>query len=121
MIRAEFANGSGPVNTGITCAVKKLEIRRAGAKQALASGYLVMPQSGDWNRWDMSSPVSVNLKAGEEYTITISQDEYSRNMSYLKNNERYTSGAGGGERSYNYVNIAALHLFAERSGASFAN
>ena len=32
VIRAEFANGSGPVNTGITCAVKKLEIRKAGCK-----------------------------------------------------------------------------------------
>ncbi len=115
VIRAEFANGSGPVNTGITCAVKKLEIRKAGCKEALACGYLVMPQSGDWKRWDMSSPVSVSFKAGEEYSICISEDEYSRNMSYLKNNERYTSGPGGGEGSYNHVNIAALHLFQMQS------
>ncbi len=117
VIRAEFANGSGPVNTGITCAVKKLEIRKAGGKEALAFGYLVMPQSGDWKRWNMSSPTRVILSAGEEYTICIREDEYSRNMSYLKNNERYTSGPGGGERSYNYVNIAALHLFQMQGGS----
>jgi hypothetical protein len=111
VIRAEFANGSGPVNTGITCAVKKLEVRKAASTEVLASGYLVMPQSGDWKRWDMSTPVSVNFKAGEEYSLCISEDEYCRNMSYLKNNERYTALPGGGEKSCNYVNIAALHLF----------
>ena len=119
VVRAEFANGSGPVNTGITCAVKKLEISQAGRREALASGYLVMPQSGDWSRWDLSSPVCVNLKAGEEYAICIREDEYSRNMSCLKSNERYTAGLGGGDRSYNYVNIAALHLLPMQCGASF--
>jgi hypothetical protein len=77
-----------------------------------------MPQSGDWSRWDLSSPVCVNLKAGEEYAICIREDEYCRNMSCLKSNERYTAGLGGGDRSYNYVNIAALHLLPMRCGAS---
>jgi hypothetical protein len=109
-IRAEFSNGSGPINTGITCAVKKLEIVSADSKKAITSGYLVMPQSGSWKRWDMSSPVSLNLKAGVEYSIRISEDEYSRNMSYLRNNERYTAWPGGGELDCNYVNVAAIHL-----------
>ena len=42
--------------------------------------------------------------------MRLSEDEYSRNMSYFKNNERYTAANGGGEASYNFVNIAALHL-----------
>jgi hypothetical protein len=110
LIRAEFSNGSGPVNTGITCAVKRLEVRNTGTGRVIASGYLIMPQSGDWKRWDMSSPVSMDLSVGEEYEICICEDEYCRNMSYLKNNERYTAWPGGGMDDYNYVNITALHL-----------
>jgi len=111
-VRVEFSNGAGPVNTGITCAVKRLEVRKAGSADAIASGYLVMPQSGDWKRWDLSSPVIADLHPEEQYTIRISEDQYSRNMSYLRNNERYTGfgGAGGGAQASNYVNIAAVHL-----------
>ncbi len=109
-IRAQFSNGSGPVNTGVTCAVKRLKLCQAGADKAVASGYLIMPQSGDWQRWDVSSPVVADLVAGKNYAISISEDEVSRNMSYLKMNERYTAWPGGGASSYNFVNISALHL-----------
>jgi hypothetical protein len=110
LIRTEFSNGAGPVNTGITCAVKKLEVRKAVSGEVVASGYLVMPQSGNWNRWDLSSSVSANLNPSDKYTIRIFEDEYSRNMSYLKNNDRYSAGTGGGEQSSNYVNISSVHL-----------
>ena len=109
-IRAEFSNGLGPVSTGITCGVKKLEVRPAGRDTVLASGYLVMPQSGDWRRWDVSSPVLAQLTAGESYVISLGDDEYSRNMSCLKNNGRYTGWPGGGPTGCNYVNVAALEL-----------
>ena len=109
-LRVEFSNGAGAVNTGITCGVKKLEILRAGDGQVVASGYLVMPQSGDWARWDLSSPVSARLNGGEAYTLRISEDEVSRNMSYLENNTRYTAWPGGGPEAYNFVRIAAVHL-----------
>ena len=109
-IRAKFSNGAGPVNTGITCAVKRLEIQRADSGDAVATGYLVMPQSGDWKRWDLSSPVAANLSSDTKYVIRISEDQYSRNMSYLQKNERYTAWPGGGETSYNCVNIAAIEV-----------
>lgn len=117
LVRVEFSNGSGPVNTGITCAVKKLELLKAGSREVVASGYLVMPQSGDWNRWDMSSPVSMNLRAGEEYAVRIYEHDYSRNMSYLSQNERYTAWPGGGQSPYNYVNVAAVHLVRIQNGS----
>jgi hypothetical protein len=110
LIRAEFSNGAGPVNTGITCAVKKLEVRPAGSGEVIARGYLVMPQSGDWKRWDLSSPVVADLVAGASYAISISEDDVSRNMSYLKMNENYTAWPGGGGSSCNFVNISALRL-----------
>ena len=110
LICAEFSNGAGPVNTGITCAVKKLEVRPAGSSEVISCGYLVMPQSGDWKRWDLSSPVVADLVAGASYAISITEDEVSRNMSSLKGNETYTAWPGGGESSCNFVNISALHL-----------
>ena len=110
LVRAEFSNGSGPVNTGITCAVKKLDVMESGSNAVVATGYLIMPQSGNWGRWDMSTPVSVPLAAGKKYVLRIREDDYSRNMSYLEQNARYTALPGGGGSGYNYVNIAAVHV-----------
>ena len=109
-VRAEFSNGAGPVNTGIACAVKKLEIRETASGKLVVAGYLVMPQSGDWRRFDFSSIVRADLKAGKNYSIRIFEDEYSRNMSYLAANGRYTALSGGGNDDYNFVNIAALQF-----------
>jgi hypothetical protein len=109
-VRVEFSNGAGPVNTGITCAVKKLEIRRTDSGELAATGYLVMPQSGDWRRFDLSSVVRADLKAGEKYSVRIFEDEYSRNMSSLAANARYTAWPGGGGDDYNFVNIASIEF-----------
>ena len=114
LVRVEFSNGAGPVNTGITCAVKRIEIRRSGSEDIVGGGYLVMPQSGDWRRFDFSSVVRATLKVGETYSARIFEDPYSRNMSYLAGNERYTAWPGGGDEDYNYVNIAAIQLMQVR-------
>jgi hypothetical protein len=110
LIRVQFSNGAGPINTGITCAVKKLEILKAGSEEPVASGYLVMPQSGDWTRWDMSSSVSAVLTPDEKYSIRIVEDNCSRNMSYMNNNESYSAGTGGGDKSSNYVNVSSVYV-----------
>ena len=109
-VRVEFSNGVGPVNTGITCAVKKLEVHETASGELVAAGYLVMPQSGDWRRFDWSSIVPAELKAGGDYSIRIFEDEYSRNMSYLAANGRYTALSGGGGDDYNFVNIASIQF-----------
>ncbi len=116
LLQAEYSNGAGPVSTGLTCAVKKIALYRAGKRQPESAGYLIMPHSDDWARWVLSSPVKAFLDAGEEYHFVIAEDEYCRNMSYLKNNERYTIGAGGGTESYNCANLAALHILYLNNG-----
>jgi len=110
LVRVKFSNGAGPVNTGITCAVKRIEVRERSSGEIVGAGYLVMPQSGDWRRLDLSSVVHATLKASETYTIRIFEDPYSRNMSYLQRNQDYNANPGGGRASYNYVNIAAIQL-----------
>jgi hypothetical protein len=62
----------------------------------------------------------VNLNAGQEYSMRICEDEYCRNMSYLKNNELYTAWPGGGKDDYNYVNIAALYLLRVQENSYFS-
>jgi hypothetical protein len=110
LIRARYSNGAGPVNSGITCAVKKLEIVETGSGAVAASGYLVMPHQENWNKFELSSVVRANLEAGKNYSLRLLEDEYSRNMSYLATNQLYTANNGGGDAPYNYVNIADVHL-----------
>ncbi|MEC7107618.1 MAG: hypothetical protein VXW53_00190, partial [Verrucomicrobiota bacterium] len=100
--------GNGPVNTGISCAVKKIEITSNDNSIADQHGYIFMPQSGRWDRWDTSSPIKVFLKKDVIYQFNIKEDNFSINMSYLKQNSQYTSWPGGGDRACNYVNISKI-------------
>jgi hypothetical protein len=109
-LRIEFANGSGPVNTGIACCVKRLQLFNATTGAKLLTTYVVMPQSGDAKRWDLSSPVLADLEAGIEYHLLLDEDVVSRNMSYLSQNARYTSWPGGGETAHNRVSIASIQV-----------
>lgn len=115
-LRVKFANGSGPVNTGVTCAVKRLQIIAQASGDIVADDYVVMPQSGDWRRWDWSSPLSVDLDAEETYTLRVFEDAFAHNMSYLEHNRRYTANPGGGDDAYNFVDIAGIELV--RRGAT---
>lgn len=116
VINTEFANGSGPINTGITCSVKRIILKESGKE--IIAGYLIMPQSGNWKRWDKSTPFIVQLKAGKKYELVIDEDANALNMSYFENNRLYKY-AGGGAQASNLVNIANVEiklLEAEKSG-----
>lgn len=108
LFQIEYANGAGPVNTGIACAVKRLELSETASGRPVAAGYVVMPQLGDWKRLALSSGVAAALSAGMEYTLVVHEDEYSRNMSYLSSNERYTNWPGGGKEPFNQVDVASI-------------
>jgi hypothetical protein len=110
LLSAEFSNGAGPVNTGITCAIKRVEVRCARSGELVAGGYWIMPQSADWSRFDWSTPVPADLRAGKKYSLRIFEDDHSRNMSCLEQNRRYTAGNGGGDSVYNFVNLASVRL-----------
>ena len=108
LVNTIFSNGNGPVNTGISCAVKKIEITSNDHSIADQHGYIFMPQSGRWDRWDTSSPIKVFLKKDVIYQFNIKEDNFSINMSYLQQNSQYTSWPGGGDRACNYVNISKI-------------
>jgi len=109
-VKVEFSNGSGPINTGITCAVKRLDVLVERSGELIHSAYIVMPQSGSWDKYALSNALLVDLGEETDYHLRLLEDPVSRNMSYLASNEKYTARAGGGEACYNFVNLAGVHL-----------
>ena len=108
-----YANGNGPINTGITCGLKRLVVARADNAEVVASGLLVMPQRGSnaWDSWGESTFVRGTLTAGVEYRVRIVDDESSVNMTDFRHFEVYTGGSGGSGGSNFRVNIAELKVF----------
>ena len=109
LINAEYSNGAGPINTGVTCAVKRIEILELDSGEPIATSYLIMPHTADWARYLDSSSFQADLKEGEKYTAKIFEDVYARNMSYFDHYECYKN-TGNGTEPYNYVNISNIRL-----------
>lgn len=110
------AGNGGPINTGVTCAIKRLQMIDLANNNLVADGYLVMPHLGTWDRWLESSVIltKADLIASNSYTIKIFSDEQAINMSSFEHYKNYTgnNGIGGTSGSYNYVNIAEIKLLA---------
>jgi hypothetical protein len=106
--RAEiaFGNAFGPINTGVTAAVKWIEVTdlTSGASQGTA---VFMPHQSHWGVWAWSSTAGFKLKAGRHYRLSVSD---AKNMSYLKHFDRYTAGRGGADGPVNRVNVSGVRL-----------
>jgi hypothetical protein len=77
-----YSNGHGPINTGITAAVRRLDIRCAGSAEQISP--LVMPQS---EGWQASTTVRFETKAGATCSFSLLP---GFNMSDLAQFARYT-------------------------------
>jgi hypothetical protein len=110
LVQVQYGNGSGPINTGITCAVKAVQVIQSDTGELVGTGMLAMPQLGEWSRWADSTFMSVNLVAGTIYDVVIQSDPALYNMSALKHFEVYTGGEGGESGPWNYVNISEVKL-----------
>lgn len=98
----DYDNDHGPINTGITAAVKRLSIACAGSPvQALP---IVMPHSVGIQP---STYVVFVGDAGARCTFALQQ---GFNMSDLANFAHYTGGAGGSGGALNAAKIGALHI-----------
>ena len=78
----DYANRHGPINTGITAAVKRLEVRCAGSSPQVLP--VVMPQS---EGWQASTTVRFAARAGASCTFALLQ---GFNMSDLAQFAHYT-------------------------------
>jgi hypothetical protein len=112
LVQAVYGNGAGPINTGVTCAIKKATVEELPSGTVVGTGFLVMPQRGDWASWGDSSFVRVNLTKDKSYRVRLSHDDRSINMSAFEHFAAYTGGTGGRGGEFYRVNVAELKLLA---------
>jgi hypothetical protein len=105
-LKLRYANAHGPINTGITAAVKAVTAQ-CGRRAQLQSGPIVMPQLATARAWGLSTGFFFDAERGEPCTLRI-VDGF--NMSYLKHFELYTGGQGGKSGALNRASIAGAEL-----------
>ncbi|RDH43661.1 hypothetical protein [Zooshikella ganghwensis] len=103
-----YANAMGPVNTGVTASVKRIEIFNS-ENVKIHEDVVYMPHLPDWQTWSESSLINeVFLNDSEIYQIRIS--DY-RNMSYFEHNRLYNLAPGQSETPINNrANIEGIKL-----------
>jgi hypothetical protein len=116
LLQVIASNGSGGFTTGITCAVKRVRVQELPGNTDVATGYLVMPQTGTWEAWRGSSFVRARLEASRTYRVIIDSDPRAVNMSSFAHFERYNGGTGGRGGAFARVNIAELRVLPLHAG-----
>jgi alpha-glucosidase len=101
----KYANMQGPINTGITAAVKSIAARCGG--EAEQSGGIVMPHTVGLGSWSYSTGFFFKARAEAPCELRIAD---GFNMSYLESFARYTSGRGGESGALNRADIAAAQI-----------
>jgi hypothetical protein len=106
----DYRNANGPINTGVTAAVKSLAIRCGdGDVQRVP---LVMPHSVGTQS---SSHARFSVTANARCTFAL---EDGFNMSYLQHFAHYTGGTGGIDGPLNQARIDDLHIAPLASGTA---
>ncbi|HET6905499.1 MAG TPA: Six-hairpin glycosidase-like protein [Rhodanobacteraceae bacterium] len=101
-VALDYRNDHGPINTGITAAVKRMAIRCVGSAPQIVP--VVMPHSVGVQR---STTAMFTAKAGARCTFELQQ---GFNMSFLTHNAHYTGGAGGSSGPLNDADVGALRI-----------
>jgi hypothetical protein len=112
LVQLVAANGSNGFTTGITCALKRVDVIDVANGMSVGGGYVALPQTGAWDAWRDSTFVRVRLMAGRSYRVVISQDERAVNMSAFEHFARYTGGTGGRGGAFNRVDVAEVKVLA---------
>jgi len=110
LVEAVYANGAGGVDTGVSCAVKRVDVIDVATGAVSGGGYLVMPQRGSWGDWGDSSFVRASLAAGRSYRVVVRTDAASMNMSELAHFGAYTGGTGGAGGPMRHVDISEIKV-----------
>jgi len=115
LLRVGYSNHNGTINTGITCAVKCARIAD-GEGNIIASGYLILPQTGGEQMIHPSSTIEFSAPAAGDYVLLIGEDDYSINMSYFAHNVAYTGHEGGGEKACNEIRVLSVQTLRLSNG-----
>lgn len=105
-IQVEYSNHE-KINTGITCAAKKVTVINDQTGKTIKTGIMMLPHHE--GTWTDSSFISVNLEKDQTYTILI---EDFLNMSYLNHfkSYKYRGGRSGIYNMFNFAEIKVLFL-----------
>jgi hypothetical protein len=98
----DYANDHGPINTGITAAVKRVVVRCGDSPEQVVP--VVLPHSVGRQS---STTGTFAAEAGARCAFALQQ---GFNMSDLENFAHYTGGEGGSEGPLNDATIGALHI-----------
>ena len=101
-VSVDYRNTNGPVSTGVTAAVKWLDIRCDGSEAQRVP--LVMPHGVGTQR---STFGEFHASANARCTFALAD---GFNMSYLQHFAHYTGGSGGIDGALNQADIDVLHI-----------
>jgi hypothetical protein len=102
-LRLAYRNAHGPINTGITAAVRLLAVRCGGATRTAA---VVMPHG---TGADESTALTFTARAGQRCTFAL---DGGFNMSELAHYRHYTGGEGGAGGAINEADYGDLRIVA---------
>ena len=109
LVQLVATNRDGPVNTGVTCAVKRVVVENLRDGAIVGDAHVYVPHATEQLP---SSYVRAQLVAGERYRIRIGNAATALNMSALEHFAHYTGGAGGVGGQLNRITAATLRLIA---------
>ncbi|WP_426688281.1 Six-hairpin glycosidase-like protein [Rhodanobacter ginsengiterrae] len=107
-VALDYANDHGPINTGITAAVKMLVIDCAGSAEQrlpLVLPHSVRVQSSSWGRFSAKPGAACRFRLDDGF-----------NMSYLAHFAHYTGGSGGSAGPLNEAVVHDLQIAPLASG-----
>ncbi|MEO8998855.1 MAG: Six-hairpin glycosidase-like protein [Rhodanobacter sp.] len=99
-VSLDYANDHGPINTGITAAVKMLAVRCDGNDEQrlpIVMPHSVRTQQSSWGRFTATAGVTCQFDLDDGF-----------NMSYLTHFAHYTGGAGGSTGAMNQADVHDL-------------
>jgi hypothetical protein len=99
-VALDYANDHGPINTGITAAVKMLVIRCSGSDEQrlpIVMPHSVRTQQSSWGRFSANAGSTCRFALDDGF-----------NMSYLAHFAHYTGGAGGNTGPLNQAEVHDL-------------
>lgn len=111
VVQLVAANGSGPINTGVTCGVKWLTIEDVATGAVAGEGPVVAPHTGSWSVYAATTVVRAKLTAKHAYRVRVHDDPAAVNMSAYDHFRRYTAGAGGADGAKNRVDVAEMRIW----------
>jgi hypothetical protein len=106
----QYSNTHGPINTGITAAVKSVTARCGSSAEQMGS--VAMPHQGEAAAWGFSTGFFFKASGNDACELRVAD---GFNMSYLAHFERYTGGNGGRSGALNRADIAAARIELIRS------